>query len=100
MKAYNQIIPYAKIEAKANKLPFSDLSGIIRGQYYLKEIIGIPVATWVFQFLTPLSSSKMGTGRQCVSNKASVSLRLFSMSSPAVMLIIQPEWYFKMLPSG
>ena len=74
----------------------SDLSGIIISQYYLKEIIGIPVATWVFQFLTSLSSSKMGTGRQCVSNKAS----LFSASSPAVMLIIQPEWNFKMLPPG
>ena len=26
---YNRSVPYAKIEAKANKLPFSDLSGII-----------------------------------------------------------------------
>lgn len=29
MKAYGQNVPYAKFEAKANKLPFSDLSGII-----------------------------------------------------------------------
>ena len=29
IKVYNQIIPYAKFEAKANKLPFSDLAGII-----------------------------------------------------------------------
>ena len=29
MQAYNRKIPYVKIEAKANKLPFSDLSGII-----------------------------------------------------------------------
>lgn len=58
------------------------------------------MATWVFQFLTSLSSSKMGTGRQHVSNKASVSDHLLSASSPAVMLIIQPVWYFKMLPPG
>jgi len=29
MSAYGQNIPYAKIEAKANKLPFSDLTGIV-----------------------------------------------------------------------
>ena len=27
--AYNQVVPYAKFEAKAKKLPFSDLSGIV-----------------------------------------------------------------------
>ena len=29
MKIYNTSVPYAKFEAKANKLPFSDLTGII-----------------------------------------------------------------------
>ena len=29
IRAYGQTIPYAKFEAKANKLPFSDLAGII-----------------------------------------------------------------------
>ena len=29
IKVYNQNVPYAKFEAKANKLPFSDLAGII-----------------------------------------------------------------------
>lgn len=29
LKAYGQYIPYAKFEAKANKLPFSDLAGTI-----------------------------------------------------------------------
>ncbi len=29
MKIYGQTVPYAKFEAKANKLPFSDLAGIV-----------------------------------------------------------------------
>ena len=29
LNVYNQTIPYAKFEAKANKLPFSDLAGIV-----------------------------------------------------------------------
>ena len=29
IKVYNQTVPYAKFEAKANKLPFSDLAGIV-----------------------------------------------------------------------
>ncbi len=29
MKVYGQTVPYAKFEAKANKLPFSDLAGIV-----------------------------------------------------------------------
>lgn len=29
MKVYGQNVPYAKFEAKANKLPFSDLAGIV-----------------------------------------------------------------------
>lgn len=29
MKVYDKTVPYAKFEAKANKLPFSDLTGII-----------------------------------------------------------------------
>lgn len=29
VKIYNQTVPYAKFEAKANKLPFSDLAGMI-----------------------------------------------------------------------
>lgn len=29
IKVYNQTVPYAKFEAKANKLPFSDLAGMI-----------------------------------------------------------------------
>lgn len=29
LKAYGQTVPYAKFEAKANKLPFSDLAGIV-----------------------------------------------------------------------
>lgn len=29
MNVYNQTVPYAKFEAKANKLPFSDLAGIV-----------------------------------------------------------------------
>ena len=29
LKVYDKTVPYAKFEAKANKLPFSDLTGII-----------------------------------------------------------------------
>jgi len=29
IKIYNQTVPYAKFEAKANKLPFSDLAGMV-----------------------------------------------------------------------
>ena len=29
LKVYGQMVPYAKFDAKANKLPFSDLSGIV-----------------------------------------------------------------------
>ncbi|MBE7710605.1 MAG: hypothetical protein E7Z92_00545 [Cyanobacteria bacterium SIG31] len=29
LNVYNQTVPYAKFEAKANKLPFSDLAGIV-----------------------------------------------------------------------
>ena len=29
MKVYGQEVPYAKFEAKANKLPFSDLAGVV-----------------------------------------------------------------------
>ena len=29
MKVYGQTVPYAKFEAKANKLPFSDLAGVV-----------------------------------------------------------------------
>lgn len=31
MIVYGQVVPYAKFEAKANRLPFSDLSGIVSG---------------------------------------------------------------------
>ena len=29
MRVYGQNVPYAKFEAKANKLPFSDLAGVV-----------------------------------------------------------------------